>query len=80
MKKSRKYIIGKRNGIVKEYDLSSNVLLFEREYLNGKKIKGKGYSFRNPCKKIFILNDGKGKEFYYCGKLQFERDYFNGLR
>ena len=38
MKKSEKYILGKRNGIAKEYDLSTNILLFEGEYLNGKRI------------------------------------------
>ena len=63
-----------------EYDSIYKYLKFEGEYLNGKVIKGKGYSFRLPTKEIFILNDGKGKEYYYCGRLQFEGDYFNGLR
>ena len=80
IKKSGKYIIGDRNRIAKEYDLKTNKLLFEGEYLNGKKIKGKGYAFKNSSKEIFILNDGKGKEYYFWGKLQFEGDYFNGLR
>ena len=106
MKESGRHIIGNKNGIAKEYDLNTNILLFEGEYLNlkrnghgkkyynsyenylkfegeylnGKKIKGRGYSFRFPNKEIFLLNDGKGKENYNSGKLQFEGDYFNGLR
>jgi len=46
MKKSEKYILGKRNGIAKEYDLSTNILLFEGEYLNGKR-NGHGKEYYN---------------------------------
>ena len=38
---SGKYKIGERNGKGKEYSIETNELLFEGEYLNGKR-KGKG--------------------------------------
>jgi len=47
------------NGIRKEYKLNTKILIFEGEYLNGKK-------------------NGKGKEYYYDGKLKFEGEYLNG--
>ena len=46
MKESGKYIIGKRNGIAKEYGLNTNLLLFEGEYLNGKR-NGHGKEYYN---------------------------------
>ena len=36
---SGKIHIGERNGIGKEFSLDSNILLFEGEYLNGKKME-----------------------------------------
>ena len=60
-KLSGKYKIGKKNGIVKLYKLNTNILVFEGEYINGRK-------------------NGKGKEYYYNGKLEFEGEYLNGLK
>ena len=47
------YLNGKRNG--KEY--YDNIVSFEREYLNGKKWKRKGYSLNDYI--IYELKDGK---------------------
>ena len=41
---SGKIHIGERNGIEKEFSLNSNILLFEGEYLNGKK-NGRGKEY-----------------------------------
>ena len=43
-KSSGKYKIGKNDGLVKEYILNTNILIFEGEYLNGKK-NGQGKEF-----------------------------------
>ena len=84
--KSRKYKIGERNGIGKEYDFYGK-LLFEGEYLNGKKNgKGKEYYHYRDDELLFegeYLNgkrNGKGKEYEYDGKLIFEGEYLNGER
>ena len=54
-------------------------MIFEGEYLNGKRISGKGYDILH--KLIFVLEkNGKGKEYYDNGKIQFEGEYKNGLR
>ena len=52
------------NGKIKEYDDYDN-LIFEREYLNGKKIKEKEY-FKNDKYEYQIeyLNGKKGMEKY----------------
>ena len=67
----------------KEY-YSNDKLMFEGEYLNGKRTgKGKEYDYENG-KLLFegeYLNgkiNGKGKEYYYNGKLMFEGEYLNG--
>ena len=64
---SGRYIEGGRNGIVKEYLLATNNLIFEGEYLNGKQFKGIGYNYNRNI--IFELKEGKGKEYYDNGKL-----------
>ena len=80
---SGKYKIGEKNGIGKIYNLKTNELIFEGEFLNGKK-KGKGKEYYDG-ELIFegeFLNgkrDGKGKE-YYDGELIFEGEYLNGKR
>ena len=44
-----------------EYKLDTDLLIFEGEYLQGKK-------------------NGKGKEYYYNGKLKYEGEYLNGKK
>ena len=56
---SKIYKVGKKNGIGKEFDLSQKNMIFEGEYLNGKR-------------------NGKGKEYYYYGKLKIEGEFLNG--
>ena len=80
---SQKYIIFDKNNIVKEYNSCYDELIFEGEYLNGKR-NGKGKEYYNN-KLIFegeYLNDkrnGKGKE-YDNNKLIFEGEYLNGKK
>jgi len=104
IKMSRKEHIGERNDKGKEQILNSNVIIFEGEYLNGKrngkgkeyyyngklkfkgkylngfKIKGKGYDDEEGNKILKIKSNGKEKEFNKNGKNQFEGEYLNGKR
>ena len=73
---SEKIHIGERNGIGKEFSSDQNILLFEGEYLNGKK-NGKGkeyYVNRNIKFEGEYLNGYKieGKGYNDKGKLIFE--------
>ena len=80
-----KCIIYELNGKGKEYDYDCN-LLFEGEYLNGKRNgKGKEYYFNGNLRfEGEYLNgkrNGKGKYYYNdCHKIIFEGEYKNGLR
>ena len=86
-----KYIIYESNVIGKEYDICNDGLLFEGEYLNGKR-HGKGKEFDIFYNKLIFegeyLNgkrNGKGKEYYFdhykgCYILTFEGEYLNGKR
>jgi len=82
---SGRYLIYETNGIGKEYYGEDDRLLFEGEYLNGKR-NGKGKEYDSEDKLIFegeYLNGkrhGKGKEYYGDGKLFFEGEYLNGKR
>jgi len=93
--KSGKYKIGKRVGkrIGKgaEYTQSKNKLIFEGEYLNGKRNgKGKEYSENGEIKfegkYLNGLKNGKGIEYYFKKyfyqkkEIKFEGQYLNGLR
>ena len=65
----------KKNGKEKEYYKSD--IIFEGEYLNGKKWNGKRY-YKNNL--IYELKNEKGyiKEYNICdGKLRFEGQYIN---
>jgi antitoxin component YwqK of YwqJK toxin-antitoxin module len=86
---------GERNGKGKEYFIDSNII-FEGEYLNGKRWNGKGYDKNRKI--IFEIKNGNGKvkEFgtYYKNLivdindktdnilyyLKFEGEYLNGLK
>ena len=76
-----KYIIYESNGKGKEYDGSSDNLIFEGEYLNGER-NGKGKEYYGD-KVVFegeYLNgkrNGKGKYYYY--NMIYEEEYLNGV-
>ena len=78
---SKRYIILEDENKGKEYDGQTDNLIYEGEYLNGKR-NGKGKEY-DENKLIFegeYLNgkrNGKGKEYYYNGKLKFEGEYLN---
>ena len=83
-KVSGKYIIGNKNGIGKEYELNTNILLYEGKFKN-KKRSGEGKEYNKNGKIIFegeYLNGkkwkGKGKEYFENGDLKFEGEYNNG--
>jgi len=74
------YIHGEKNGKAKEYYFYDNSkLIFEGEYLNGFKIKGKEYYDRNGHIKFegeYLYGYRlKGKEYYLNDKLKFEGEY-----
>ena len=77
---SKKYIKFFSNNISKEYSINSDKLIFEGEYLNGKR-NGKGKEYYRNGKLLFegeYLNgkrNGKGKEYYDSGKVVFEGEY-----
>ena len=74
------YKEGEKNGKGKEFDISTNIMIFEGEYLNGKR-NGKGIEYDYNGKLKFegeYINgesNGKGKEYYTIGKLKFEGEY-----
>ena len=82
---SGKYKIIDEKGIVKEYDSYKDVLIFEGEYLNGKKLKGKEYNkygeliFEGDYLKGIKWN-GKIKEYNDHYSLIYEGEYLNGKR
>ena len=80
---SRKYIKLERNGKGKEYDRETNNLLFEGEYLNGKRNGiGKVYEESNLIFEGVFLNgkrNGIGKEYSH-NEIIFEGEYLNGKR
>ena len=71
-----------KNGMEKE----KNKLMFEGEYLNGKKWNGKGKEYNDYGTLNFEGDylkgerNGKGKEYYNDDKLKFEGEYLNGKR
>ena len=79
------YVIHEPNGIAKEYLGFEDMLMFEGEYLNGKR-NGKGKEYDWNGKLIFegeYLNgkrNGNGKEYDNKGNLIFEGEYLNGKR
>ena len=82
---SGKYKEGEKNGKGKEYNISTNIMIFEGEYLNGKRNgKGKEYNYNDKLKfggeYLNGKRNGKGKEYYYNGVLKYEGEYLNGKR
>ena len=84
---SGRYIIYESNGFGKEYNgfIEEDSLIFEGEYLNGKR-NGKGMEYGYNGNLIFegeYVNgkrNGKGKEYGNYGKIKFEGEYLNGNR
>ena len=82
---SGKYKIGEKTGKGKEYIIDTEILIFEGEYLNGRR-NGIGKEYYNNDNLMFegeYLNgrrNRKGKEYYRNGKLMFEGEYLNGKR
>jgi len=83
---SGKYRISEKDGKGKEYILNTNILIFEREYLKGKRY-GKGKEYKKNGELVFegeYLNgikwNGKGKEYYLNGELKFDGEYLKGKR
>ena len=82
---SGKFIENESTTKRKIYDTYNNQLIFEGEYLNGKKNgKGKEYYDNGQLKfEGMYLNgekNGRGKEYDINGKLIFEGEYSNGKR
>ena len=88
------YLNGKRNGKGKEF-CYNGYKIFEGEYLNGKKWNGKGYELTNIIYELkdgkglieYFKGEykngeinGKVKEYYKSGKLEFEGEYLNGKK
>ena len=80
-----KYIVLEPNSIGKEYNFSNDIIIFEGEYLNGKRI-GKGKEYNNDGIIIYegeYLNgerNGKGKEYDHNGYLIFDGEYLKGKK
>ena len=62
-----------------KYDIYKD-LIFEGEYLNGKRWNGKIYNEKNRI--LYELKEGKGylKKYNYDNKLKFEGEYINGKK
>ena len=81
---SGRYVIYESN-LRKEYDAETDILLFEGEYLNGKR-NGKGKEYYDSGRLQFegeYINgkrNGKGEEFWGNGSIKFEGEYLNGER
>ena len=74
---ANKYIINEDN-VIKEYNIYTDKLLYEGEYLNGKRWNEKGYDFNKNLS--YELKNGKGYiiDFNNNEKLIFEGELING--
>ena len=83
-KTSGKYKIAPENGKGKEYNLITNKVIFEGEYINKKRSgRGKEYDeygyLKYDGEYLKGKRNGKGKE-YYNNDLIFEGEYLNGIK
>ena len=83
-----KYFLGDKNVYGKEFSRSNNKLIYEGEYLNGKR-NGKGKEYDKNGKLIFEgeykegKRNGEGKEIMYClynREYIFQGEYLQGKR
>ena len=79
------YKINEKNGKGRENILNANKVIFEGEYLNGKR-KGKGREYysngRLKFKGLYLngKRNGIGKEYYiWDGSKKYEGEYKNGI-
>jgi len=80
---SGKYIIYETKGKGKEYSGHDDILIFEGEYLNGERWKGKEYGYNGEILFKGEYSNGKrskGKEYNYEEELLFEGEYLNGKK
>ena len=82
---SGKIKIPQKDGYCKAYDLKTNYLLFEGQYLKEKKSgKCKEYNINGGIKfegeYLNGIKNGKCKEFDDYGRLKFEGEYLNGIK
>ena len=83
---SDKYIIYETNTKGREYQGENDKLIYEGNYLNGKK-NGKGKEYDKFDDYLIFEGEysngkrnGKGKEYDIYGKLEYEGEYLNGER
>ena len=80
---SQRYIVFEEKNKIKMYNSISDKLIYEGEYLNGKKHgKGNEYDFNGKLKYegIYLYDYKlKGKELYNDGKIKFEGEYLFDL-
>ena len=84
---SGRYIVKEEKGIIKEYDEINGILIYEGDYLNGKR-HGKGKEYDKCISKYdtYLSFEGeykngkryKGKEYYKDGNIKYEGEYLNG--
>jgi len=55
-------------------------LKFEGDYLNRQRWNGKENNINDIIELVINNGNGKGKEYNYDGKLEFEGEYLNGKR
>ena len=82
---SGKFLTHETKEKVKIYQTFTNFVIYDGEYLNGKKI-GKAIEYTPLGRKKFEgeykngKRNGKGKEYYHNGLISFEGEYLNGKR
>ena len=87
---SGKYFIGKRNGKGKEYNGYNDEIIFEGDYIDGRRT-GYGIEYyeeqyngetalKYEGKYLNGKRNGKGKEYYINGSIKFEGIYLFGLK
>ena len=84
-RRSGKYKKGEKNGKGCIFILNTDILIFEGEFLNGKR-NGEGKEYYKDGKLKFegkyLYGDriGEGKEYFNKGNIKFEGEYLNGKR
>ena len=79
------YTLKDGKGMVKDYNDFDGSLIYEQEYVDGKRNgKGKEYNGNGTLsfegEYLYGKRNGKGKEYSYSGQLRFEGEYSYGKR